>query len=59
MMMLHELKLYNTECTDYKSKLRYANLHLISLKKKLSEDSKNTIKIEFYGNYFMVQALQD
>lgn len=58
--MLHELKLYNTECTDYKSKLRYANLHLISLKKKkLSEDSKNTIKIEFYGNYFMVQALQD
>lgn len=58
--MLHELKLYNTECTDYKSKLRYANLHLISLKKKLSEDKKkNTIKIEFYGNYFMVQALQD
>lgn len=28
-------------------------------KKKLSEDSKNTLKIEFYGNYFMVQALQD
>lgn len=30
MMMLHEVKLYNTECTDYKLKLRYANLYLIS-----------------------------
>lgn len=40
MMMLHELKLYNTECTDYKSKLRYANLHLIKKKKSCQKIQK-------------------
>lgn len=43
MMMLHELKLYNTECTDYKSKLRYANLHLIFKKKKSCQKIQKTL----------------
>lgn len=57
MMMLHELKLYNTECTDYKSKLRYANLHLIFKKKKVvrrfKKHYKNRILWElFHGSGF-------